>query len=167
MTIPRTTLCYIEKNDKWLFIHKTRKNDPNKDKYLGIGGHIEEGETPMECMIREIKEETGINAAEELSGLSQLGIVMFESDKYGKEEMNVFIAELSGDAESINVTCNEGELSWIDKKDAYNLPIWEGDKKIFDMLIERKPFNMSLSYKGDKLVAYNIKKNTRKNFMKI
>lgn len=158
MGIPRTTLCYIEYENKWLFIHKTRKNDWNKDKYLGIGGHIEEGESPMECIIREIKEETGIEASVSLKNLEQKGLVMFHSDKYGDEEMNVFSAEFIGDINQIWSGCNEGTLIWIDKKDAYELPIWEGDRLIFDELIAQESFEMGLFYEGEKLVHYDIKK---------
>lgn len=158
MEIPRTTLCYISKGDKWLFIHKTRKNDHNKDKYLGIGGHIEKDETPMECIIREIKEETGIEAASSLKNLEQKGTVMFHSDKYGDEEMNVFSADYVGDGKEILNGCDEGNLIWIPKSDAYKLPIWEGDKLIFDELIAQEAFEMGLFYEGEKLVNYVIKK---------
>lgn len=158
MKIPRTTLCYISDGNEWLFIHKKRKNDPNKDKYLGIGGHIEEGETNEECIVREIYEETGIIASESLSNLNQLGVVNFYSDKYGYEEMNVFTADFNGERKQIISECNEGELKWIDKKEAYNLPIWEGDKLIFDMLLEGTKFEMTLCYEGEKLMSKEIKK---------
>lgn len=152
----RTTLCYISYKDKWLFIHKKRENDPNKDKYLGIGGHIEPGESVEDCMIREIFEETGIDARCDLKDLVQYGYAMFHSDKYGDEEMNVYEAEYIGDLETIKSECNEGEILWIDKNDAYELPIWEGDKLIFDRLIARKAFKMSLFYEGDRLVKYEV-----------
>lgn len=160
MEVPRTTLCYISLDDKWLFIHKRRKNDPNKGKYLGIGGHIEPGESVIDCMVREIYEETGIVASRDLSNLIQYGYVMFHSDKYGDEEMNVFGADFIGDLENIRKEFNEddeGEVLWIPKTDAYNLPIWEGDKLIFDHLITKKAFNMGLWYEGEKLVKCESK----------
>lgn len=152
----RTTLCYISYEGKWLFIHKKRKNDHNKDKYLGIGGHIEPGESVDACMAREIYEETGIDAAKDLKELNQYGFVLFHSDKYGDEEMNVFGAEYIGNLETIESECDEGDLLWIDKNEAYNLPIWEGDKLIFDMLIARKHFEMELFYEGEKLVKADV-----------
>lgn len=157
MSIPRTTLCYISNGNDWLFIHKKRKNDPNLDKYLGIGGHIEPDETSDQCMIREIYEETGIIASRDLANLELMGVAMFDSDLYGQEEMNVYTADFIGNEENIISECNEGELIWINKKDAYNLPIWEGDKYIFDMLLENKHFEMSLKYAGDKLIDYSVK----------
>ena len=90
--------------------------------------------------------------------LNQLGVVNFYSDKYGYEEMNVFSADFNGERKQIISECNEGELKWIDKKEAYNLPIWEGDKLIFDMLLDGTKFEMTLCYEGEKLMSKEIKK---------
>ncbi|MBO7448987.1 MAG: 8-oxo-dGTP diphosphatase [Clostridiales bacterium] len=152
MKFQRTTLCYISKGDEWLFIHKKRKGDQNQGKYLGIGGHIEEGETPLMCIKREIKEETGLDCKKDLKDLKSAGIIMFESDIYGKEEMNVFTAVFDSDKRPEDFTCDEGELIWIEKARADSLPVWEGDKIMFDYLRQGKVLDLCLQYEGDKLI---------------
>ena len=149
-----TTLCYIDRGDDILFIHKGEKDDPNCGKYLGVGGHIEAGESPEECCIREVYEESGI-VATELSRFRYRGVVTFVSDKYGVEYMHVFTATYVGCREIVPGSCDEGELMWIPKSDIYGLPVWEGDKIMFDCLYrEDTPelFSLRLEYKGDKLV---------------
>ncbi len=152
----RTTLCYLKKNinkeTNYLLIHKTRRNDPNKDKYLGIGGHFIEGETPEECIIREIKEETGI-AAEEILNLEYRGIVHFHSDIYGDEDMYLYTGEYIGSNSVISRKCDEGNLIWYPAAKICELPIWEGDKVMFERLnAASEPINLDLTYIGDNLV---------------
>ena len=151
MSIPRTTLCYISQGDNWLFIRKSRKDDPNQGKYLGIGGHIEEGETPDECMIREIFEETGLTK-DDLINLRRMGIIDFESDIWGKEEMNVYLADLKDGRDPTSYECDEGCLMWIRKTDAFDLPMWEGDRIMFRKLLMEERFHMSMRYEGETLV---------------
>ena len=151
MKFQRTTLCYISKGNDWLFIRKVRKGDQNLGKYLGIGGHIEEGETPDECIVREIEEETGIKKTD-LSSIYKVGNILFESDKYGQEEMHVYLAELNTDKPIDPNYCDEGELVWISKDKADDLPVWEGDKIMFSHLRKNEPFNMRLKYVGETLV---------------
>lgn len=148
----KTTLCYIEKDGAYLMMHRTKKeNDINKDKWIGIGGKIESGETPIECAIREIKEETGVSATE----LKYRGIITFISDLYGMEEMHLFTAV--GYIGKINYNCTEGELKWIKKEEIKNLPIWEGDKIFFNLLEKEQGFfNLKLKYNKDKLIEYQI-----------
>ena len=142
-----TTLCYIEKEDSYLMMHRVKKvNDINKDKWVGVGGHFEEGESPEECLLREVYEETGLT----LRNFRLRGIVTFSTDVYPTEYMFLYTAD-SYEGEMIE--CNEGNLEWVKKSDVYNLPIWEGDKLFFRLLEEKVPvFSLKLRYEGDKLV---------------
>lgn len=142
-----TTLCYIEKEDSYLMLHRVKKvNDINKDKWVGVGGHFEEGESPEECLLREVYEETGLT----LRNFRLRGIVTFSTDVYPTEYMFLYTAD-SYEGEMIE--CNEGNLEWVKKSDVYNLPIWEGDKLFFRLLEEEVPvFSLKLRYEDDKLV---------------
>lgn len=144
-----TTLTYIEKDGKYLMIHKNkRKNDENRDKWLGIGGKIEDKESPFDCARREIREETGLEA----TSLSYRGIITFVSDKYGTEYMHLFTcADFTGTPLS---ECDEGALAWIDKRALRSLPMWEGDAIFLDLLdTERRFFSLKLVYEGERLVS--------------
>ena len=114
-----TTLCYIEKDDSYLMLHRvSKKNDENKDKWIGIGGHFEEGESPEDCLLREAKEETGLT----LTSWKFRGIVTFVSDVWGTEYMCLYTADgYTGEM----ISCNEGVLEWIKKEDLLklNLPL--------------------------------------------
>lgn len=144
-----TTLCYIEKDGEYLMMHRTKKeNDENRDKWIGIGGKLEQGESPFDCARREITEETGLFA----NKLSYRGIITFVSDLYGTEYMHLFTCnDFSG---SIKDSCLEGELTWIKKDAVLTLPIWEGDK-IFLNLLNTEPrfFSLKLVYEKDKLIS--------------
>ena len=154
-----TTLCYISKGDKVLFIHKNEGDSFNSGKYLGVGGHFEEGETPEECILREIFEETGI-VLSELSGFKYRGIATFLSDKYENEYMHIFTAEYVGTRDVTPGSCPEGELLWVPLSDIYDLPLWEGDKLMFDCLYkEISPFfSLKLQYKGSELAGSAVRK---------
>lgn len=142
-----TTLCYIEKENSYLMMHRVKKvNDINKDKWVGVGGHFEEGESPEECLLREVREETGLT----LTSFRLRGIVTFSTDVYPTEYMFLYTAD-SYEGEMIE--CNEGNLEWVKKSDVYDLPIWEGDKLFFRLLEEEVPvFSLKLRYEGDELV---------------
>ena len=147
-----STLCYIEKDDKYLMLHRTKKeNDINKDKWLGVGGRFEEGESPEECIIREVKEETGLT----LKNYQLRGIVTYVSNKWETEYMYVFTAtEFEGNL----IECDEGDLEWIEKEKIDTLPTWEGDHIFVDKL--RKDdgfFSVKFEYEGEKLVRYHLK----------
>ena len=147
-----TTLCYIERDGAYLLIPRIKKqNDLNKDKWIGVGGKFEDGETPFDCARREIKEETGLT----VDKLEYRGIVTFVSDLYGTEYMHLFTAnEFEGE---IDYNCDEGKLEWVKKEDISSLPIWEGDKIFFDLLEkERKFFSLKLCYEGDRLVNHVV-----------
>ncbi len=143
-----TTLCYIEKDNKYLMLHRVKKeNDINHDKWIGIGGKFEDKESPEDCVIREVEEETGL----QIKSPYYRGIVTFVSDRYKTEWMHLFTAtEYSGSIKE----CDEGNLEWIEKEKLYSLPIWEGDKIFLRLLDEKCPFfSLKLCYKGDKLIA--------------
>ena len=142
-----TTLCYIEKENKYLMLHRTsKKKDGNKDKWIGVGGHFEKGKSPEECLLREVKEETGL----ELTSYQFRGIVTFISDEWPDEYMCLYTADrYTGDIGN----CDEGELVWVEKEKIMDLNIWEGDKIFLKLLMENQPFfSLKLEYKGDKLV---------------
>ena len=142
-----TTLCYIEKENKYLMLHRTsKKKDGNKDKWIGVGGHFEKGESPEECLLREVKEETGL----ELTSYQFRGIVTFISNEWPDEYMCLYTADrYTGDIGN----CDEGELVWVEKEKIMDLNIWEGDKIFLKLLTENQPFfSLKLEYKGDKLI---------------
>ena len=147
-----TTLCYIEKDDCYLMLHRVKKeNDENKDKWIGIGGKFEYGESPFDCVRREIKEETGLTASE----LRYRGIVTFVSNLYGTEYMHLFTCPaFSG---TLNEECPEGTAKWVKTDEIINLPLWEGDKIFLKLLKEDCPFfSLKLVYQEDKLISHKL-----------
>lgn len=147
-----TTLCYIEKDGKYLMIHRTKKeNDENRDKWIGIGGKLEAGESPFDCVRREIFEEAGVLPL----SLRYRGIITFVSDLYGTEYMHLFSAD--GYEGEIRFECEEGILKWVDKKEISSLPIWEGDKIFLDLLLsEKRFFSLKLVYRGNTLISHDL-----------
>lgn len=147
MKSPLTTHCYVETEDAYLMLHRvSKKNDVNKDKWIGIGGHFEEGESPEECLLREAKEETGLT----LTDWRFRGIVTFTQEGYGTEYMCMYTAHgFTGKIKE----CDEGILEWVKKKDLPKLPMWTGDYIFLKLLREEAPFfSLKLSYQGDELV---------------
>ena len=147
-----TTLCYIEKEGKYLMLHRVKKHhDINAGKWIGVGGHVENGETPEECLLREVKEETGLV----LTAYRLRGLVTFLSDVCEPELMCVFTAN-AFDGEMIE--CDEGELAWVEKSDVLTLPTWEGDRVFLELLLsgDERFFSIKLRYEGDKLVEKKI-----------
>ena len=147
-----TTLCYIEKDSKYLMIHRVKKvNDMNKDKWIGVGGKFEETETPFDCARREIFEETGLVA----DSLNYRGLVTFVSNEYGTEYMHLFHTDkFSG---NLKDDCDEGILEWVDKYEVLNLPLWEGDKIFLDLLNQDVPFfSLKLVYEESKLISHTL-----------
>ena len=150
-----TTECYIHRGEEILFIHKGGK-DLNTGKYLGIGGHLEKGESPTECIIREIYEETGIKK-EELSNLRMRAVITFVNPVYEDEYIHLYEAEYTGTDDPALKPCDEGELKWIPVSEVYKLPVWEGDKKMFDeMFRDDRFFTMKLVYDGDDLKEVTV-----------
>ena len=146
-----TTLCYIEKDGKYLMLHRIKKvNDENHDKWIGVGGKFEAEESPEDCLLREVKEDTGLTLLE----YQYRGIVTFVSDEWGTEYMHLFTAT-GYEGEMKN--CDEGELVWVPKKDIEKLNLWEGDKVFFKLLEECKSFfSLKLRYAGDQLVDTKV-----------
>ena len=142
-----TTLCYIEQGRDYLMLHRVKKTvDENKDKWIGIGGKFEEGESPEDCLLREVREETGLT----LKRWRYRGIVTFVSDQWGTEYMHLFTADAWEGR--LRQDCDEGVLEWIDRERLLSLPIWEGDKIFLRLLDEGAPFfSLKLRYAGDRL----------------
>lgn len=132
--LPLTTLCYIEREGQYLMLHRiVKKNDVNKDKWIGVGGHFEAGESPEDCLLREVWEETGLT----LTSFSFRGIVTFICDDYPVEYMCLYTADgFEGELKE----CEEGHLEWISKENLEQLELWEGDKIFFRLLAEDAPF---------------------------
>jgi len=142
-----STLCYLERGDEYLMLHRVKKkNDMNHDKWIGVGGKFEDKESPEDCILRECFEETGLT----LTDYRYRGLVTFVSDLYPTEYMHLFTAtEWSGTPHP----CDEGELAWIKKADLLSLPLWEGDKIFLRLLDTDSPFfSLKLKYEGETLV---------------
>ena len=142
-----TTLCYLYREDEVLLLHRVKKeNDLNEGMWIGIGGHFEENESPEECALREVWEETGLKVKD----LKYRGIVTFVSDRWEGEYMHLFTgSETEG---TLSEDCPEGELKWVKKQVFDALPQWEGDKIFLRLLDENAPFfSLKLEYEGSNL----------------
>ena len=142
-----TTLCYLENSrGEYLMLHRVKKQeDINKGKWIGVGGGFEEGESPDECLRREVWEETGLT----LTGFRFRGVVTFLcSDSSSDQFMYLFTA--TGWTGELNMDCSEGELAWVPKEKVPELPIWEGDRIFLRLLAEDcPPFLLTLDYRSD------------------
>ena len=142
-----TTLCYIERDGAYLMLHRVKKeHDENRDKWIGVGGKFEDKESPEDCLLREVREETGLT----LTRYAYRGIVTFVSDLWPTEYMHLFTADgFTGDLRA----CDEGDLEWVPKERIAALPIWAGDKIFLRLLTEDVPFfSLKLCYEGERLV---------------
>ncbi len=147
-----TTLCYLERNGCYLMLHRVKKDqDLNRDKWIGIGGKFEEGESPENCLLREVREETGLT----LDAWRYCGIVTFVSEEWGTEYMHLFHSEAF---HGTLLDCVEGTLEWLDKASVLNLPsLWEGDRIFLRLMEARVPFfSLKLCYRGDTLTAAEL-----------
>lgn len=149
MTSKMSTLCYIEKDGKYLMLHRTvKENDVNRDKWIGVGGHFEYGESPEECLLREVKEETGYT----LTSWKYRGLVTFVYGEDVVEYMSLYTAD---GFEGKQAVCDEGELEWVDKEKIRTLELWEGDRIFFRLLDEgREFFSLKLMYDRDDILHY-------------
>lgn len=141
-----TTLCYVTRGDEVLMLHRVKKkNDVNKDKWIGIGGKFEAEESPDECLLRECREETGLR----LTSWQCRGVVTFLQEGGEGEYMYLFTAE---EFEGNLHDCPEGDLQWVSREFLYRLPMWEGDRIFLDLLWRNAPFFLlTLRYRGEVL----------------
>ena len=143
-----TTLCYIEKDDSYLMLHRVKKeNDYNKDKWIGIGGKFEQCESPEDCVLREVKEETGLT----LASYKYCGLVTFVSDNNFTEYMHLFY---SNDFSGTLIECEEGDLQWVKKNKMNDLPHWKGDEIFLDSIEKKRAFfSLKLNYENSVLIS--------------
>ena len=142
----KTSLVYLERNGCYLILHRTKKDhDENHDKWIGLGGKFEPDETPDDCALREVKEESGLT----MTDFALRGLVIFVSDVWGLEYMYLYTAtKWTGQL----VECDEGELVWLDKRELLGKNLWEGDRLFLKALEERKEFFiMKFRYEGERL----------------
>ena len=141
-----TVLAYIKKDDKFLMLFRNKKeHDINKGKWIGIGGHIEEGESKEQALVREIKEETGLDVLHYL----YRGELLFINNDFEEIMYLYLVDEVSGTL----IDCDEGQLAWIKKEDLMSLNMWEGDYKFLPLLINTDEFiRLELRYSDDKLI---------------
>lgn len=148
----QTTLCYLERGSQYLMLHRVKKaNDASHDKWIGVGGKCEADESPDECMLREVKEETGLT----VTSWRYRGIVTFISDIWPCEYMHLFTAD---SWEGKETDCDEGDLQWIDKERLFDLTLWPGDRIFLRLIMDpQQPFfSLKLVYKGDDLVEAKL-----------
>ena len=142
-----TTLCYIQRGEDYLMLHRIKKqNDLNQDKWIGVVGKFEDKESPEDCLLREVREETGLT----LTSYRYRGIVTFVSDRWPTEYMHLFTADgWTGELKE----CDEGVLEWLPRRRLMELPHWEGDTIFLDLIgREDTPFfSLKLCYEGDTL----------------
>lgn len=146
------TICYIDNGKEWLLLHRNKKpNDVHAGKWIGVGGKLEAGETPDECAIREIREETGLI----VNSLSLKGIITFpeftpDNDWY------TYVFKVT-DFEGSLIDCDEGTLEWVPYADILKRPSWEGDYIFMKWLLEDKPFfSAKFSYQDDHLMSSHV-----------
>jgi 8-oxo-dGTP diphosphatase len=159
MLMKKTTICYIENNGSWLMLYRNRKKgDMNEGKWISPGGKVEEGETPDECAVREVLEETGLR----LRSWTFHGVIEFRSDEYEDEDMYLYSSSdfIPDDEEAARrfaetgeyepPECREGELVWVPHEKMLELPAWEGDRAFLtELLAGVKDINMTLQYAGE------------------
>ena len=175
----QTTLCYIDNGDSYLMLHRVKKeNDASHGKWIGVGGKCEADESPDECMLREVKEETGLDITE----WHYRGIVTFISDTWPNEYMHLFTATAWRGEPDMSID-DEGTLAWIPKSvisdqcsvfsdvlqdsgrqlntkhlPLNTLPMWEGDKIFLRLLLDESTpfFSLKLVYEQDEMVKATL-----------
>jgi 8-oxo-dGTP diphosphatase len=145
------TLCYVRNNGKTLMIHRVKKeNDYHKGKWNGIGGKFNQGESPEECVIREVEEETGLKIkSPHLHGL--LTFPMFD----GIDDWYVFVYT-ADKFEGKQIDSDEGNLAWIPNEELINLNLWDGDKYFLPWLLQDKFFSAKFNYVNGKMKDYDV-----------
>ena len=148
-----TTLCYIrdDRGRYLMLLRNKKKNDLNEGKWVGVGGKLKACEAPDECLLREVKEETGLTLTE----YAFKGIITFVSDQWEDEQM--FLYEATGYTGELTWDCPEGELRWIPAGEILNLPLWAGDRVFLKPMLEgESDIRMRLAYEGDRLADVKI-----------
>ena len=149
----QTTLCYIDDGSRYLMLHRVKKDhDASHGKWIGVGGKCEADESPDECMLREVREETGLLVTE----WQYRGIVTFISDIWPNEYMHLFTA--TAWQGTLADDCDEGVLAWIEKSRLMSLNLWEGDRIFLRLLSVPSPsfFSLKLVYRGDAMVSASL-----------
>lgn len=149
----QTTLCYLDDGERYLMLHRVKKaHDASHGKWIGVGGKCEADESPDECMLREVKEETGLT----VERWQYRGIVTFISDTWDNEYMHLFTADRWEGC--LSPDCDEGELAWIDKQDLMSLNLWEGDKIFLRLLLDESTpfFSLKLVYENDTMAKASL-----------
>ena len=146
MELLETTLCYLEREGCYLMLHRVKKDkDVNRDKWIGVGGKFEPGETALACAVREVREETGYT----MVAPRYRGMVDFYNPPWPAERMHLYTCDAFTGAEH---PCDEGELAWVPKEQVPALPVWQGDKIFLELLAQGAPFfHLALYYAGDTL----------------
>ena len=157
--IVNTTLCYLIKDDKYLMLHRTKKeHDINKDKWIGVGGKMENGESPTDCVIREVKEETGLSIHDpSLRAFITFNFLDPDPDlsDWDTEYMFVYVCEKF--AGEVDFSCSEGNLAWVPMEALPTLPMWEGDALFMAPVLGGVPFfSMKMVYQGDTLISWDL-----------
>ena len=154
----QTTLCYIDNGDSYLMLHRVKKeNDASHNKWIGVGGKCEADESPDECMLREVREETGLA----ITSWHYRGIVTFISDTWPNEYMHLFTADRWLGEPDMSID-DEGELAWIRKADLMGLNLWEGDRIFLRLLLDKTQpfFSLKLVYVQDEMVSATLNGKT-------
>lgn len=152
-----TTQCYIRHNGRVLMLHRIKKKvDINQGKWIGIGGKMEGGESPDECIRREVLEETGLTIHD--PQLRAIVTFNFESPQPELEDWDVeymFVYTCDRFSGELTSVCDEGELAWVPEDEIDSLPQWEGDRLFMKPVLSGEPFfSMKLNYRGDELLNY-------------
>ena len=150
----QTTLCYIDNGDSYLMLHRVKKeNDASHNKWIGVGGKCEADESPDECMLREVREETGL----EITEWHYRGIVTFISDTWPNEYMHLFTATAWRGEPDMSID-DEGTLAWIAKKELMELNLWEGDRIFLRLLLDTNTpfFSLKLVYENDEMTKATL-----------
>ena len=146
-----TTLCYLEEKGRYLLLHRTKKpGDENAGKWIGVGGKFLPGESPEECLLREVKEETGLT----LISWRFQGLVTFAAvDEQGRLEWGEYMHLFTADAWQGQLSaCDEGELAWVEKSRLGELPMRAGDRLFLALMEAERPFfSLKLVYRGEEL----------------
>ena len=149
-----TTLCYLERDDAYLMLHRVKKEDDyNHDKWIGVGGKFERFESPEDCLLREVKEETGLT----LTSYRLRGVLTFVYNDDDAEMEYIFLYTADGFTGEL-IECDEGELAWVDKEEVPELPTWEGDRVFLNLLLsgEERFFSIKLKYEGSRLMEKQV-----------